>query len=195
VQNVVTYPVMLDVPNQDLKLKPGMTANVLVPVDVRHDVLRVPNAALRFRPDPADIVGGDKSKGAAASTASAPASGSTAGSAAGAAPAPQTGTPQTGRGGRGSPGVAGGARSGSSGGAGRSASPSRATVYVEVPNAKGKVKAVTVRTSITDGNMTAVESQDLTEGDEIIVGLATARAGGPSSNSSSGGPGGGRRPF
>ncbi len=35
VQNVVTYPVMLDVPNQDLKLKPGMTANVLVPVDER----------------------------------------------------------------------------------------------------------------------------------------------------------------
>jgi len=79
VQNVVTYPVMLDVPNQDLKLKPGMTANVLVPVDVRHDVLRVPNAALRFRPDPADILGGDKGRGAAASTASAPAPGSTAG--------------------------------------------------------------------------------------------------------------------
>ena len=34
VQNVVTYPVMLDVPNQDLKLKPGMTANVQIPVDV-----------------------------------------------------------------------------------------------------------------------------------------------------------------
>jgi HlyD family secretion protein len=173
VQNVVTYPVMLDVPNQDLKLKPGMTANVLVPVDVRKDVLRVPNAALRFRPDPADVLGGDKTKGAAASTA-------------GAAPASQTGAPQTGRGGP------GGARSGSPGGASRASSSSRATVYVEVPDGKGKVKAVTVRTSITDGNMTAVESQDLKEGDEIIVGLSTARAGGASS--ASGGPGG-RRPF
>ncbi|MFI5120341.1 MAG: efflux RND transporter periplasmic adaptor subunit, partial [Thermoanaerobaculia bacterium] len=56
VQNVVTYPVMLDVANPDLKLKPGMTANVQVPVDVRKDVLRVPNAALRFRPDNADLV-------------------------------------------------------------------------------------------------------------------------------------------
>jgi hypothetical protein len=44
--------------------------------------------------------------------------------------------------------------------------------------------------------MTAVESQDLKDGDEIIVGLATARAGGPSSSSSGPGqPGGGRRPF
>jgi HlyD family secretion protein len=198
VQNVVTYPVMLDVPNQDLKLKPGMTANVLVPVDVRHDVLRVPNAALRFRPDPADILGVDKSKGAAASTSSAPVPGSTAGSTTGPAAAPQTGAPQTGRGGpggRSGPGGTGGARSGSPGGAGRS-SASRATVYVEVPNGKGKVKAVTVRTSITDGNMTAVESQDLKEGDEIIVGLSTARAGGAASSASApGGPGGGRRPF
>jgi HlyD family secretion protein len=208
VQNVVTYPVMLDVPNQDLKLKPGMTANVLVPVDVRRDVLRVPNAALRFRPDPADILGGEKGKGGAASTASAPApaaaapaSAAAGASTAGAAPAPQTGAPQTGgRGafGRGGPGGNGGsgARSGApggSGGGGRSGS-SRGTVYVEVPNGKGKVKAVTVRTLITDGNMTAVDSQDLKEGDEIIVGLSTARAGAAASSTQGGGPGG-RRPF
>jgi len=191
VQNVVTYPVMLDVPNQDLKLKPGMTANVLVPVDVRKDVLRVPNAALRFRPDPADILGSDKGKGAAASTASA-APGSTAGPAASGAPAPQTGAPQTGHGGPGGRGGPGGARSGPAGGS-RSSS-SRATVYVEVPDGKGKVKAVTVRTLITDGNMTAVESQDLKEGDEIIVGLATARAGAAASATQGGAPGG-RRPF
>ena len=77
VQNVVTYPVMLDVANPDLKLKPGMTANVQVPVDVRKDVLRVPNAALRFRPDNADLVADarkDKAKGApsAGSASSAP---------------------------------------------------------------------------------------------------------------------------
>ena len=77
VQNVVTYPVMLDVANPDLKLKPGMTANVQVPVDVRKDVLRVPNAALRFRPDNADLVPDarkDKAKGApsAGSASSAP---------------------------------------------------------------------------------------------------------------------------
>jgi HlyD family secretion protein len=56
VQNVVTYPVMLDVPNLDGKLMPGMTANVVVPVDTRRDTLRVLNAALRFKPDPADVL-------------------------------------------------------------------------------------------------------------------------------------------
>ena len=53
VQNVTTYGTVIDVPNRDLKLKPGMTANVKVEIARRSDVLRVPNAALRFRP-PAD---------------------------------------------------------------------------------------------------------------------------------------------
>ena len=55
VQNVVTYPVLIDVSNPDLALKPGMTANVSVPVDSRTSVLKIPNAALRFRPDPEDL--------------------------------------------------------------------------------------------------------------------------------------------
>lgn len=50
VQNVTTYGTIVDVPNNDLKLKPGMTANLKVQIAKRTDVLRVPNAALRFRP-------------------------------------------------------------------------------------------------------------------------------------------------
>ncbi len=50
VQNVTTYGTVIDVPNPQLKLKPGMTANVKVEIAKRTDVLRVPNAALRFRP-------------------------------------------------------------------------------------------------------------------------------------------------
>ena len=50
VQNVVTYQTVIDVPNPDLKLKPGMTANVNIEIARRTDVLRVPNPALRFRP-------------------------------------------------------------------------------------------------------------------------------------------------
>ncbi len=50
VQNVVSYSTVIDVPNPQLKLKPGMTANVNVEIARRGDVLRVPNAALRFRP-------------------------------------------------------------------------------------------------------------------------------------------------
>ena len=51
-QNVVTYSTVISVPNPELKLKPGMTANVSVEIARADDALRVPNAALRFRPDP-----------------------------------------------------------------------------------------------------------------------------------------------
>jgi HlyD family secretion protein len=50
VQNVVTYDVVLEVENPDLKLKPGMTANVSIIVEEKDEVLKVPNAALRFKP-------------------------------------------------------------------------------------------------------------------------------------------------
>lgn len=50
VQNVVTYSTVIDVPNPQYKLKPGMTANVTIEVARRDDVLRAPAAALRFRP-------------------------------------------------------------------------------------------------------------------------------------------------
>lgn len=50
VQNVVTYVAVVGTANQDLSLFPGMTANVRIVVDTRQNVLRVPNAALRFRP-------------------------------------------------------------------------------------------------------------------------------------------------
>jgi multidrug efflux pump subunit AcrA (membrane-fusion protein) len=50
VQNVVTYTTVIDVPNPQLKLKPGMTATVNIEIARREDVLRAPAAALRFRP-------------------------------------------------------------------------------------------------------------------------------------------------
>jgi HlyD family secretion protein len=50
VQNVVTYDVIVRVSNAELKLKPGMTANVSIITDSRKGVLLVPNSALRFRP-------------------------------------------------------------------------------------------------------------------------------------------------
>ena len=50
VQNVVTYDAIVDVDNPELKLRPGMTANVTFVVAERDDVVRIPNAALRFRP-------------------------------------------------------------------------------------------------------------------------------------------------
>jgi len=50
-QNVVSYVTVIDVPNTDLKLKPGMTAAVTIEIARADDVLKVPNAALRFQPD------------------------------------------------------------------------------------------------------------------------------------------------
>ncbi len=54
VQNVVTYNVVLDVDNPEQKLKPGMTANLTITIDERNNVLKVPNAAVRFRPQTAN---------------------------------------------------------------------------------------------------------------------------------------------
>jgi len=55
VSNVVTYDVIIKVDNPQLKLKPGMTANVSITIETRKDVLRISNAALRFKP--ADVKG------------------------------------------------------------------------------------------------------------------------------------------
>jgi HlyD family secretion protein len=120
VQNVVTYPVLIDVENPDLQLKPGMTANVSIPVDHRQNVLKVPNAALRFRPDPDDVAESSRED--------------------------------------------------------KKGGPPRKETVVYVPNETGKLTPVRVKTSITDGNFTAVESPQLAEGKNIVVGLATARA-------------------
>ena len=48
-QNVVTYDVVVQVSNSDLRLMPGMTANVSIIITTKRNVLRITNAALRFR--------------------------------------------------------------------------------------------------------------------------------------------------
>lgn len=49
VQNVVTYTVVIQVDNKDLRLKPGMTANASITTAMKKDVLKIQNAALRIR--------------------------------------------------------------------------------------------------------------------------------------------------
>jgi len=56
-QSVVTYDVVLDVDNPEVKLRPGMTANVLILIVEKTQVAAVPNEALRFRPTPGPTVG------------------------------------------------------------------------------------------------------------------------------------------
>jgi HlyD family secretion protein len=62
-QNVVTYNVVVSVDNPELKMLPGMTANIKVRVQSRDDVMKVPAAALRFRPQPKpeEAMNGEKS--------------------------------------------------------------------------------------------------------------------------------------
>lgn len=69
-QNVVTYPVVVAAENPDLKLLPGMTADLSFIIENKEDILRVPNAALRYlpaaqhvHPDDRKILNGDKSDG------------------------------------------------------------------------------------------------------------------------------------
>ena len=163
-----------------------MTANVTIPVDRREATLRVPNAALRFRPDPAllEKAPAKKDNGSPAADAAAP-----AGAPGTAASAPPRGERRGGD--RAAGGRSGGRPGGPAAGGGAPGRRGGRTqeVYAEVPG--GKLKAISVKTSITDGNFTAVESEDLKEGTEVIVGLATARAmAGSGGGSPMGGPGG-----
>ncbi|HMC09842.1 MAG TPA: efflux RND transporter periplasmic adaptor subunit, partial [Pirellulaceae bacterium] len=59
-QNVVTYPVVVSAPNPDLKLLPGMTASISFEVDRRTEVVKIPNSALRFFPQPQYVRAEDK---------------------------------------------------------------------------------------------------------------------------------------
>ena len=119
VQNVVTYPVLIDVDNPELDLKPGMTANVSIPVETKTNTLKVPNAALRFQPDPSDL---DKKPDDS------------------------------------------------------SKSYKRKAASIYTLNDLGKLVAVSVKTSITDGNFTGIESAELKPGQLVVVGLVTTRA-------------------
>ncbi|HYK43174.1 MAG TPA: efflux RND transporter periplasmic adaptor subunit [Thermoanaerobaculia bacterium] len=185
-QNVVTYPVIVDVPNEDLLLKPTMTANVTIDVATVPNVLRVPNAALRFRPE--EKAGAAPAAAAAVGTTPTPVSleERAARSADRSQPGGGTGAMarqfgQAGGGGRGGPG----------GRMTRAARPS--TVWIPPADPKGDPKMVEVRTGITDGRYTQIVSGEIKAGDKVIVGLATAKA--ATGASPMGGPGGGRRGF
>ena len=55
VQNVITYTVIIDVPNPELKLMPGMTATITILVTKKENVLKIPTIAFRFQPLPDQI--------------------------------------------------------------------------------------------------------------------------------------------
>jgi HlyD family secretion protein len=188
-QNVVTYPVIIEVGNPDEKLRPKMTANVTIDVATVQNALRVANAALRFKPADAAAATEPPQR---AQGGSATATTGTTGSAGGANPERRMAQSGRGRGIAGAGGPGGAFQRGGGGGGVRRPGQQ---VYILDPATK-KPKAVWIRPGITDGHYTQVVSGELKPGDEVIVGLATAKVEGPPPPGSSpmgGRPGGGGR--
>jgi HlyD family secretion protein len=151
VQNVVTYDVVVAVDNAELKLKPGMTANVSIVVAKRDDVTKLPNAALRFR----------MPEGAEGTPGTSPAPGSSPTPTAGAPPAggPPGGGPPGGM--RRPGGRPGGARA-------------ERKVYLLATGA-AKPEQVDVKLGISDGVMTEV-LDGLKPGDLVVTGMILPKA-------------------
>lgn len=159
-QNVVTYPVIVGVENAELKLRPKMTADLSVEVDRVKDVLRVPNAALRFRPSEEGAAGA--SSGGTGGRSAAGGDGANRG----AASAPPGG---------GFAGAAQGLAAGRRGGDGEKKEKGWQTVYRLGEG--GSLVPVPVRTGLSDGKFSEVLAGELAAGDNIVVGLTTSKAG------------------
>ena len=175
-ENVVTYTTVIDVANIDNKLRPGMTANVTLITDVRPDAIKVPNAALRFRPtDMSTVVGGaDAASGAGRGNASAADSTSRRGGGGGGGSWRQrvASGDTTGMAARRARWAAdGGGGFGEGGGMRRGGGSNTRSQTVYVLQKDKKLKPVAVRTGITDGAYTEIVSGDLKEGDPVVVGM------------------------
>jgi len=160
IQNVVTYDAVLDVSNPDLKLKPGMTANITFITSERDDVLRVPNAALRFRPPPEMLASLSKGDGKTGGDNASAQTGDARGAGGGAAGGGR-------RGGGGGERGAGGF--GAGGTDGRPTAPDRKTVWVL---REGKPVPVRFKAGVSDGSLTEVAEGELSPGDRVITGVS-----------------------
>src|SRR6184192_637017 len=184
VQNVVTYSTIIDFDNPELKLFPGMTAYVTIPVANAQSVLRMPNGALRYKPDlPADQVRALYQKyGLFSGQQQAQAGGRGAGQGG------ATGGRQWRGRGEGTPG------GGAEGGQPQQQRTQRQDVTVVWKLRPDKtLEPVRIRTGITDHTMTEVlqvMNGQLNEGDQLITGATTT----PSAASTRPGLGGAQPP-
>ena len=166
VQNVITYDVVVHFDNSDLKLFPGMTANVRILTDRQTDVLKLPNAAIRFRPP--DAPAPEKGKGGVGGGGGGGGDKGTGGGGFG-----------QGKGGGGGfgQGKGGGGGFGQGQGKGRAGGGGFQTVYTLGED--GKPKPLRVRTGSGDGNFVSVLSDNLKEGDTVITGIQIQSKSGP----------------
>ena len=188
VQNVVDYTVVVMVDNLDGKLLPGMTATVSFQTAKAASVLRIPNAALRFRPSEAMLAAADlpqRSGGAAAGGAD---TGRRQVTAADSARFRQMMAQRSAQGGAGGARALGGGQGagGASGGAQRTgglagAPGSNGFAVLWTLDASGKPSPVRVRTGLTDGQETEIIGPSVKEGMKIIAAVTNEKAGSSSS--------------
>jgi HlyD family secretion protein len=208
-QNVVNYDCVVGVSNSDLKLLPGMTANVSIISAQREGVLKIPNAALRFHPPetpgesktnaaPRTMAqGGQGGRGGPDGGPRGGGGGGAGGGGGGMGPGGAGGGgPGAGR--FGGPGGGAGRGDGAGGGGGRPRAERQLvrTVYLAPakvnPNdaASAKLKAVQLKVGISDGIMTEV-LDGLDEGALVVTGVllpdSSSRPGAPTANPFGGG--------
>jgi HlyD family secretion protein len=173
---------VVDVPNADQRLLPGMTASVEFIVEQVKDVLQVANAALRYRPDPAVMTAIIERKRAAmqgkggpggAGADSARAGGQAGGQAGGANPHAGGAPGGMAAGGMGGMGGLGGASGGMPANRG----------MLWFTDADGKLDVMFVRTGITDGTNTEIRGRELEAGKQVIAGVTTSATPAAAANS------------
>jgi HlyD family secretion protein len=150
-QNVVTYSAVIDASNQDQALLPGMTAYITVPVAHAENVLTVPNAALRFKPDQQQEDQQNQRGGQAQpnlKTAAEPGATSPAGSQSEPGGQPPNGQP----------------------GSSDESSQRLQARTIWVLNTDKKLEPRFVTAGITNGRVTAISEGDLQEGDVVVTG-------------------------
>ncbi len=179
-ENVVNYTVVVAVQNPDGELLPGMTATVEFITAGVEDVLKVPNAALRFQP-PEEMLVAFRERMMADMQARRTARDSAGEDSAGGAPAGGAPADAAGRrpGGTGMAGMVpgGGAGHSAAGGASRSTG-NRLWMLDE----NGELTGVRVRPGITDGQYTEISGQQLEEGMQAIAGIVSGAAASATSN-------------
>lgn len=200
IQNVVNYTVIVEVPNPDLKLMPGMTATITVLVDRREDVLKLPNLALRFQPSQKELEalrlarGGDstRARGMSGRTPSEDSTrwrGMDSTRMAEMRARWQAMQGQRGEGRMGEGGMFGG----TGGGRGGTMFGNRSRIWVLDSNKT--LKPVPLRLGLSDGTNSEIVESPLKEGDEVVVGVISEapRTQQPSPFGPQQMPGGGRR--
>ena len=180
VQNVVTYDTIIDFDNPELKLFPGMTAYVSIPVATAANVLKVPNSALRYKPDlSAEEIRALYQKNGIPENAGSRAQSARAESSPASAPRPET------------PGARKGGASGGEAGPKAYESQPRYDSQVVWKLAPDKsLQPVRIKTGITDHTFTEVVQDlngEIKTGDELVTGVAQGRASGSAPRP--GGPG------